>query len=79
MPVSARSHASAKGHGSDAHSVADSVTEVALARVRNRLRLRRTSANEAIGNMELFNNHSGLRCLPHFIKGLYWATCTTPR
>ena len=31
--------------------------------------------------MKLFNNHSGLRGLPRFIEGIYWATglsLTTP-
>ena len=37
--------------------------------------------NEAVGNMKLFNNHSGLRGLPRFAEGIYWATdlsLTTP-
>ena len=33
-----------------------------------------TGANEAVGNMKLFNNHSGSRGLPRFTKGIYWAT-----
>ncbi len=33
-----------------------------------------TGANEAVGNMKLFNNHSGLRGLPRFAEGIYWAT-----
>ena len=40
-----------------------------------------TGANEAVGNMKLFNNHSGLRDLPCFAQGIYWATglsLTTP-
>ena len=42
-----------------------------------------TGANEAVGNMKLFNvnNHSGLRGLPCFAEGIYWATglsLTTP-
>ena len=32
------------------------------------------SQHEAVGNMKLFNNHSGSRGLPRFIKGIYWAT-----
>ena len=40
-----------------------------------------TGANEAVGNMKLFNNHSGLRGLLCFAEGIYWATglsLTTP-
>ena len=42
-----------------------------------------TSANGAVGNVKLFNNHSarGLRGLPRFVEGIYWATSlslTTP-
>jgi hypothetical protein len=40
-----------------------------------------TGANEAVGNMKLFNNHSGLRGLPCLAEGIYWATglsLTTP-
>ena len=33
-----------------------------------------TGANEAVGNMKLFNNHSGLRGLPCLAEGIYWAT-----
>ena len=40
-----------------------------------------TGANEAVGNMKLFNNHSGSRGLPCLAEGIYWATglsLTTP-
>ena len=40
-----------------------------------------TDANEAVGNVKLFNNHSGVRGLPCFAEGIYWATglsLTTP-
>ena len=32
------------------------------------------SRTSAVGNVKLFNNHSGSRGLPSFIKGIYWAT-----
>ena len=51
-------------------------------RLRNtRLLLIWTGANEAVGNVKLFNNHSGLRGLPCLTEGIYWATglsLTTP-
>ena len=31
-------------------------------------------ALHTVGNMKLFNNHSGSRGLSRFIKGIYWAT-----
>ena len=36
-----------------------------------------TGANEAVGNVKLFNvnNLSGSGGLPHFTKGIYWTTC----
>ena len=40
-----------------------------------------TGANGAVGNMKLFNNHSGLRGLSRFAEGIDWATglsLTTP-
>ena len=33
-----------------------------------------TGANEAVGNVKLFNNHSGLRGLPCLAEGIHWAT-----
>ena len=33
-----------------------------------------TGANEAVGNMKLFNDHSGLRGLSCLAEGIYWAT-----
>ena len=33
-----------------------------------------TGANGAVGNMKLFNNHSGLRGLSCLAEGIYWAT-----
>ena len=30
------------------------------------------SANEAVGNMKLFNNHSDPKSSPRFIKGIFW-------
>ena len=40
-----------------------------------------TGANEAVGNVKSFNNHSGLRGLPCLAEGIHWATgssLTTP-
>ena len=47
---------------------------ISLLLVQARLLLSWTSVTEAVGNMKLFNNHSGSRGLPRFIKGIYWAT-----